>query len=356
MNDIVTPTPAAAFFDAAAVVQARYAAESARLTGQRARQAADALGVSEAQWVAAGCAGIDAVALKPDFQGIFRQLPGVGRVMALTRNDWCVHERHGRYEDVRADGPMGLVLGPDIDLRVFFFNWASAWSVTDAGRRSLQFFDAAGVAVHKIYATGETDMAAFDALVDAYRDASPVWPNNGPVPERPTPRGVSDAAALRADWLAMTDTHQFFPLLKKHDADRLSALGAAGPDLAQPVAIDAVETVLTAAASAATAIMCFVANRGMIQIHSGPIETLRRTGPWYNVLDPDFNLHLNTTAIAQVWVVNKPTADGWVTSLEVYHAAGDLIVQFFGARKPGQAELPAWRSMLAALCGTPLAQ
>ncbi|MYZ42873.1 hemin-degrading factor [Achromobacter sp. KS-M25] len=342
--------------DAAAVVRARSAAASERLAGQRARQAADALGVSEAQWVAAGCAGIDAIALQPDFQSIFRQLPSVGRVMALTRNDWCVHERHGRYEDVRADGPMGLVLGPDIDLRVFFFNWASAWSVTDAGRRSLQFFDAAGMAVHKIYVTAETDIVAFDALVDAHRHPSPIWPENPPAPERPAPRGVNDAAALRADWQAMTDTHQFFPLLKKHDADRLAALEAAGADLAQKVAIDAVETVLAGAVAEGTAIMCFVANRGMIQIHSGPIETLRRTGPWYNVLDPDFNLHLNTTAIAQVWVVNKPTSDGWVTSLEVYNAAGDLIVQFFGVRKPGQAELPAWRGMLAALCDTPLAQ
>ncbi|MDQ2150574.1 ChuX/HutX family heme-like substrate-binding protein [Alcaligenaceae bacterium C4P045] len=356
MNNIVTPTSAAAFSDAAAVVRARYAAEAERLSGQRARQAADALGVSEAQWVAAGCAGIESTPLQPAFQALFRQLPEVGRVMALTRNDWCVHERHGRYEDVRADGPMGLVLGPDIDLRVFFFNWASAWSVNDAGRRSLQFFDMAGMAVHKIYATAETDMAAFEALVDAHRHAAPVWPDNGPAPERPAPRGVKDAAALRTDWRAMTDTHQFFPLLKKHDADRLAALEAAGADLAQPVAIDAVETVLTGAAADGIAIMCFVANRGMIQIHSGPIHTLRRTGPWYNVLDPDFNLHLNTTAIAQVWVVNKPTADGWVTSLEVYNAAGDLIVQFFGARKPGQAELPAWRRTLAALCGTPLAQ
>ena len=84
-------------------------------------------------------------------QAIFRDLGTLGEVMALTRNDWCVHERHGRYQDIQADGPVGLVLGPDIDLRVFFSCWRSAWAVEQDGRHSLQFFDGEGVAVHKVY-------------------------------------------------------------------------------------------------------------------------------------------------------------------------------------------------------------
>ena len=82
----------------------------------------------------------------------------------------------------------------------------------------------------------------------------------------------------------------------------------------------------------------------MIQIHTGPVRQLRRTGPWYNVLDPKFNLHLDTTAIASSWVVNKPTSDGWVTSLELYAANGDLIAQFFGERKPASPSCPAGAS------------
>src|SRR3546814_11832077 len=80
-------------------------------------------------------------------QEIFRELGTLGEVMALTRNEWCVHERHGRYESIQADGPVGLVLGPDIDLRVFFSGWDNAWAVEQDGRNSLQFFDRAGGAV-----------------------------------------------------------------------------------------------------------------------------------------------------------------------------------------------------------------
>ncbi|MGE8632349.1 MAG: hemin-degrading factor, partial [Achromobacter piechaudii] len=291
----------------------------------RARNLAEALNASEAEWIAAGCGGVQSTALHGVPQEIFRELGTLGEVMALTRNDWCVHERHGAYLDIQADGPVGLVLGPDIDLRVFFTAWKSAWAVQQDGRHSLQFFDGAGVAVHKVYRTEASDVAAWDALIAKF--AGPAqWPDVQPYAPATDAAQVEDAAAFRQAWLAMQDTHEFFPLLRKFKVTRLAALAAAGEDLAQPVPADAVERMLQAAAQSALPIMCFVGNRGMIQIHTGPVQELRRTGPWYNVLDPKFNLHLDTTAIDSAWVVNKPTSDGWVTSLEVYAATGDLIV------------------------------
>jgi len=320
----------------------------------RARNVAQALAVPEVELVAAGCGDIRAVPLGGTPQTIFRELGALGRVMALTRNDWCVHERHGHYEEIQAEGPVGLVLGPDIDLRVFFSVWRSAWAVEQGERRSLQFFDEAGNAVHKVYCTAATELAAYRDLVERYATA-PSWPELKPYPPSTAAAHAEDPAALRAAWLAMQDTHEFFPLLQKFAVTRLAALQAAGADLAQQVAVRAAESVLQAVAASGLPIMCFVGNRGMIQIHTGPVHELRRTGPWFNVLDLNFNLHLNTEAIASAWVVNKPTRDGWVTSLETYAANGDLILQFFGERKPGRAELPAWRRLLAELCSRPLA-
>lgn len=343
-----------AYEERAAALRARNDELAAARPGLRARNLAQALGVSEAQWVAAQCGGTRAVALSGEPQAIFRELGSLGEVMALTRNDWCVHERHGRYEDIQAEGMVGLVLGPDIDLRVFFANWKSAWAVEQDGRQSLQFFDGAGEAVHKVYRTEATDGAAYDALVARFA-AEPYWPEAHAYPPADEASSVADPAALRAAWLAMQDTHEFFPLLRKFKVGRLAALAAAGPDLAQRVDNDAAERILKSAAESRLSIMCFVGNRGMIQIHTGPVANLRRTGPWYNVLDPRFNLHLNTEAIDSAWVVNKPTSDGWVTSLEIYAASGDLIVQFFGERKPGKPELAEWRQLAASLCAEPLA-
>ncbi|WP_066741773.1 hemin-degrading factor [Cupriavidus sp. D384] len=320
----------------------------------RIRDRAQRLGASEAELVAAGC-GVAVRQLGGTAQQLFRDLGTLGTVMALSRNDHAVHERHGQYQGIEADGPVGIVLGPDIDLRMFFGNWRYSYAVTESGRDSLQFFDKAGEAVHKVYRTEATDATAWQAYVDRHAVATDTPITVEPIVAAADAEAPADADALRAHWLGLKDTHDFFAMLRQHKVSRLGALRAAGNDLAQQVGNTAVETVLGRAAESALPIMCFVANRGIVQIHTGPVHKLVRTGPWFNVLDASFNLHLNTDAVASSWVVNKPTVDGWVTSLELYSASGELIVQFFGERKPGKPELGAWRALLQSLCPVALA-
>lgn len=335
------------------IIKMRYDALDDSMKAKRARDIARALEISEAQWVAASCGPVKSIHLKGTGQQIFRKLKRLAGVMALTRNDSCVHERHGQYLDIQAEGPIGLVLGPDIDLRVFFSCWRDVFAVQEGGRNSLQFFDKEGQAVHKVYCTEQTDMASYLELVQA--NAQPTfWPEPEPLAKKVQPNSPNDPDGFRQAWLDLTDTHDFFPMLAKFQVSRLGALEHAGRDLAQPVSQTAVQTVLEAASASGLEIMCFVGNRGMIQIHTGPVKTIMMRGSWLNVLDPTFNLHLNMADVSGVWVVNKPTEDGWVTSLEVFDRHGELIVQFFGARKPSIPELPQWRALMKSLCSQPL--
>jgi putative hemin transport protein len=147
----------------------------------------------------------------------------------------------------------------------------------------------------------------------------------------------------------MTDTHQFFGLLRRVGAGHGQALALAAGRFTRPVAITAATPLLHAAAETGTPIMVFVGNPGCIQIHTGPVRRVAPMGAWINVLDADFNLHLDQSKVAAAWVVQKPTSDGIVSSLELLDAEGEPVVRFFGKRKPGQAEDPAWRALLAAL-------
>jgi len=336
-------------------LRARYDAYLAENPKTRIRTVAGALGVSEMELVAAGCGGIQSTLLTEPAQDIFKELGTLGTVRALTRNEWCVHERNGRYEDIRAGKSMGIVVGPDIDLRMFFTDWKYTFAVNDGGRRSIQFFDRAGMAIHKVFCLEESDLAGYQALVEKFTDADPQWPRTEPVEPAVWRDEVDQPDALREHWLGMKDTHQFFAMLKKFNVSRLAALGAVGSDLAQKVSNDVVEAMLHAVADRDISFMCFVGNHGLIQIHSGPIKKLLRTGQWFNVLEPHFNLHLDTTVIDSTWIVNKPTSEGWVTSIECYTKDGEMIAQFFGARKPGIPELTSWRELLVGYCPIPLA-
>jgi putative hemin transport protein len=323
--------------------------------GIRARDAAKALGVSEAELVACRI-GEGVTRLEPDFAEILRAMPEVGAVMVLTRNEHCVHEKHGSFGNVSIGPGHGLVLNHDVDLRLFLSHWRYGFVVTEevasGVRTSLQVFDIDGVAVHKIYLTEASDRAAFDALVQRFRspeqsDALMVAPLPKRRPDRPD--DDIELTSFHKHWRALQDTHDFFGLLWEFGVSRAQAMRLAEPEFAWQVASDALRVAMEAAAAGQTPIMCFVGNPGCIQIHTGKIETLKVMGPWFNILDRSFNLHLREDAIAQSWVVRKPTRDGIVTSLELFDADGFCFAQVFGERKPGRPELEAWREITAAL-------
>ena len=322
----------------------------------RIRDAARELGVSEAQLLATGV-GEHVMRLTGDLRDLMMRMGELGPVMALTRNDAAVHEKDGLYTNISHGDQVGLVLGEAIDLRLFYDKWAFAYAVEEKTgtltRRSFQFFDACGDAVHKIYLRDASDVFAYEALCEAW--AAPVQLPGEQVLPRPVERVAErpddevDLDALQADWRAMSDTHQFFGLLKKHKLARTQAFRLIGESFAKPLFVDAPARLLEGAASAGLDIMIFVGNPGCIQIHTGPVRDIQRMGPWINVLDPGFNLHLREDLVAQAWLVKKPTADGIVTSVEIFDAAGEQIAYFFGKRKPGIPETAGWRALAESL-------
>ncbi|MEX0812713.1 MAG: ChuX/HutX family heme-like substrate-binding protein [Chitinophagales bacterium] len=321
----------------------------------RIRNAAQELGVSEVELLATKC-GTNVSRLKPEFQNILTEIKSLGKVMALTRNNDVVHERKGIYKNASLENAhVGLFVGEDIDLRIFFQCWKSAFAVTEISnekpRYSIQFFAKDGTAVHKIYLTPQSDLEAYKNLVEKYRNEDQSTEESVQASPEKAPElqdSEIDISGFQQEWLNLKDTHHFFGMLKKYKVSRTQALRLA-PEGNYAIKVDpkVVRAILEKAAETQTPIMVFVGNPGMIQIHTGPVKKLMEYGEWYNVLDPDFNLHIKESALDSCWVVRKPTEDGTVTALECFNAEGEQIAQFFGKRKPGIPELQEWRDIVS---------
>lgn len=346
-----------------AALRERFAA--ARSSGKRAKDAAESIGITEGQAVAAH-AGVHELALKATplkgpWVEILQALELCGPVMALTRNESTVHEKTGVYRNISAQGHMGLALGEDIDLRIFFSRWHAGFYVFEPANdpknpasESLQFFDAHGVAVHKVFARPETDREAFRDVANQFADADKVYAFTSASPKAaPKPDADIDAAALAQGWSEMKDTHEFFGLIGKAGAERQQAFRLVEGRYTQKAELTIVRKLLDEASMDGTPIMVFVGSLGCIQIHTGPVKRIAPmvtpTAQWINVLDAGFNLHLREDMVKSAWIVEKPTAEGLVTSVEVFDGAGELMAMFFGARKPGVPELQAWRDIVARL-------
>ncbi|SEA44174.1 hemin-degrading factor [Pedobacter hartonius] len=314
----------------------------------RIRDAAKRLDTTEAELLST-LAGTSVTRLKDDFQGVLKTAESLGKVMALTRNDFCVHERKGVYSNVSFTGPMGLALNPDIDLRLFMSAWSTAFAVDENGRKSLQFFGKDGEAIHKIYLTETSDTTAYETLVHDFtaedQHAALVIVADKQQAEEKADAEI-DVPAFQENWLTLKDTHDFHGLLRKFGVTRIQGLRLAPEGHAVQISYDSLKDIFNKASETDLEIMVFTGNKGCIQIHTGLIKKLVQAGPWFNVLDPDFNMHLREDGIAAVWLVKKPTSDGIVTSIEVFDAEGTIIVQFFGKRKPGIPENENWRLMV----------
>jgi putative hemin transport protein len=342
----------------------------ARGQGLRAKDAAEHLGISEGQALLA-CAVhpmspetaapvvCNATVLDEQWLSQLQGLEAVGTVMALTRNEHVVHERIGVYQRVTGQGGIGMALGPDIDLRLFLRQWHAGFHVVEHKEghppaESLQYFDRAGRAVHKVHLRAASDRQAFAALVATHSQVgrSVLFEAAARTPSAPLAMLANaqiDRQELANDWAAMRDTHEFFDLLKRHGVGREQSFQLMEGQHTELLHQGAIEQLLRSAARAAVPLMVFVGNAGCLQIHTGDIERVLVHGEWVNVMDDAFNLHMRHTAVARAWLVHKPTDDGVVTSVEAFDADGDLLMMCFGARKPGQPERADWRALTESL-------
>ena len=329
----------------------------------RNREMAKRLGVSEAELLSLTI-GDMVTRLEGDWKVLLQEVKKMGYVMALTRNEYCVHERRGFYDNItfyEGVQNIGIATNPSIDLRFFMNEWKYGFAVqmNRQGRHKLyafQFFNARGEAVHKIYSTSKSNIEVYHDLVKRYKAKQQRFIrdiDHSPIPEKiSTPDEEVDVEGFRQGWRGLKETQNFSGLLKKHNLSRQQAFQLAPSGYTKQLDKQAVIEVLERASAMQVPIMCFVQSKGCIQIHSGTVRNLKYYGDWYNVLDKKFNLHLDMNGVADCWAVKKPSTDGIVTSLELFDAQGNLVVYFFGERTAGKAELPKWRMIMENIMDT----
>ncbi|MHA1080035.1 hemin-degrading factor [Enterobacter ludwigii] len=320
--------------------------------GQYARDIAGLMNISEAELTFARV-GHDAWRLHGDIREIIGALEAVGETKCICRNDYAVHEQVGAFTHQHLGGHAGLVLNPRaLDLRLFLNQWASAFHISETTARgehqSIQFFGLQGDALLKVYTTDNTDISAWGDLLTRFifADNPPLALKHADVPAH---NEKADAALVDQEWRAMTDVHQFFGLLKRHNLSRQQAFRLVGDDLACRVDNTALAQLLETVRLEGNEMMIFVGNRGCVQIFTGVVENVVPMKGWLNIFNPTFTLHLRDTSIAETWVTRKPTADGHVTSLELFAADGTQIAQLYGQRSEGEPEQRQWRSQVDAL-------
>lgn len=336
----------------AGTLKERYDSIKANNPRLRIKDYADLMGITELELLASNLHD-EATKLDVSPVDIYQKMPNLGKIMVLARNESAVHERKGTFSKVQVHGSAGLIVGPDIDLRVLFSDWQYVYNVEKEHNgktlRSIQYFNKYGKAAQKVYLTDSSNLEEYNKLIAEYKsddNSIPEVEKGQKTKNYATPKDIDYDAAI-AEWQGLADTHNFQSILNKQKIKRLDLVKKAPEELAYRVNNDAVLDMLYAARDRQVPIMAFVENDDIVQIHTGEITNIKLIENWTNILDEEFNLHFRNDMVSETWVLFKPTADGTVTSLELYDMEGELMLTFFGKRKPGIPELQSWRDIIS---------
>ncbi|MCZ2328520.1 ChuX/HutX family heme-like substrate-binding protein [Bartonella sp. F02] len=319
----------------------------------RNRDFALSIGISEAELIAAYCTIGKAKKLRVDIFTLLDNAPKVGTVMALTRNKHAVHERTGCFETIIHDQHIPMALG-EIGLRIFPKLWKFGFEyemmVFGKLTKSLQFFDKHGIAIFKVYSQDTTNMEEWNSLVEKLLDAdqSPVLDILSPPIQDQCNTTELDIKKSLNHLKRSADTQQLCEIISELQT-KCGVVKYSGNEFAEELREEAFEMMLKQTAQQEIPITCIVGNQGCIQIFNGTIQNIKQMGPWLNILEQKFHMHMLVSGIHKVWRVRKPTNNGYISSLEVFDKTGEMIIQFFNLQQDTKGESEKWRSLLNSL-------
>lgn len=282
--------------------------------------------------------------LNGPFSALLHRVGELGIVTILSGNESAIQETTCVYDHRRR---------PSLPSQ----KWKYGFAVNDKDddgklQRSLQFFDGDGAALHKIVLHDAGALEAYRAIVKDFSAAeqTPVLDifRSRPLSANQGADGI-DVNALRADWARLNDTREFFAQQTEFDHLRLHKLRFAGKAFAHQVANDSVRVLLQKMADLGGTVMTLVGNASIVQAYQGKVKQILRSDVWLNIVSPDHRLRLREDHIDSVWVAKKPTADGIVTSLELFNRQGINIARFFSCTEPGRPEPKEWRDSILRL-------
>ena len=169
-------------------------------------------------------------------------------------------------------------------------------------------------------------------------------------------KAIDKSQSVETLWRSLTDVHHFYPMLQQLGIGKLEAFNQVPDELARQVAPESALSVLKEISRKQHNIMIFVGNDTAYQVYTGPVKKIVELTKAGKIV-----VHGETAeghkavfklvqeAIDQAWVINKNSAEGLITSLEIFDKEGNHIAQFNGIRKEGGQQDTEWVALMKKL-------
>lgn len=349
-----------------AAIRKFYASSRASNPNQPESSIAAALGISELDLLAAHI-GFGVTRIRPDWQELLSLIPPIGPVHATTANAAALLSATGDYPPCRYSGPLGIVDGSDIQLKMLLQQWGYAFltafpdPATGRRKRSIQIFDRLGGAIHRIWLTPASSLDAFEEIAERLVHSIQAQVMPVAIPQtrfsssrHKLPGAALDHAAFLDDWQLMSSNDDFWRLRQKHRLSRMQAVQAAEGRFTRRVRIEALPRFLRSLVDARLPVRVALGNRGCVQSVSSRLRRFADVSGWLSIVNDRTRIQLHRDRVTEVWDVLKPFTGGLMRSLEVFDDRGLDAAAFVPASGITIASLDHWQNVLDGLpaCST----
>ena len=270
----------------------------------RIRDAAAQLGVSEAELLSTEINNESTAYLKiDDMSKFFNSLSSMDRIMFLIRNNHVVHEKTVDCQDISIDVDFIYIKNKTKDILLKFdlisLSHVFFQKKMHSGRqlRSFQFFNNNGDSVLKVYLKGKTEQE-FDEIAHKY---------------------ISDyryeLQKMNGDFLPLNIVLDI-PLLDESSILKEESI----------LNSNTLRKLLNKASDTQKPIQIHGLGLNAIQYHRDIVEKIVDYGPWLNVIDKNFNIHILEKGISKTILFKYSQNNKEVYSIECFDSNNNHLL------------------------------
>ena len=255
----------------------------------RIRDAAYQMKVSEAELLSTEINETVSFLLIEDMTAFIKDVLKVDKIMLLIRSDYVVHEKTIKTKNIRLEDNQIIDLDKNdcsiLDFNIDAFEYVFFQKKMHSNRelKSFQFFDKAGTAILKIYLKGK-DLGFFDEIDLKYKKTYNY--------EMQSDLDINNSNLLDSK----IKINLPFDTINSKTTCR-------------DISVKSLRLILENASDMKTPIQIHALGLGTIQYHRNTVRNIVDYGPWVNVIDQKFNLHVLENGLTRASLIQYQFKD-----------------------------------------------
>lgn len=254
-------------------------------------------------------------------------MSGLGIMDVSVKNSVATLEYAGYFLNYYSDNGICLCRFGGGRLTINSACKMSACAIEDIGKRGIQLVDRFGSSLLQLMSC--VDLSRFNDFLIAYLSEYMKFLPNKSRPDTPTNlfSPLKDLGLLKDAWLGKGTVDDVELIIQDNGNNRQDIYSALLSDYAVQIQEPAVGLFLQQLAVLGHELCVTLVNEGVKQVFVSKILQVERDGDWLKCQGSEIKFSLNTVNVGSVWMIHKPTVNGWVNYIDVFDRGGRHVLK-----------------------------